>query len=154
MSQPVQNELRAIDRFLYENLIADPTIQQYCKNADGSVRVFESVAPEGAATPFVVFHFQSGIDRVTVGAQFRMFSNIIYLLKAVNQEDGSDTVGLVASAMETAVNGLQNITLEPENVNIMGVFRMMPLRTVEEINGKRFSIVGGMFRIFATDNVT
>lgn len=141
------NELRAVDRFLVQQLQANAAVQSFC---GVPARVYESVAPEGTPTPFVVFSFHSAKDVVTVGGQFRMFTEPLYQIKAVNQEDGPDIVGQVADGIEAAVTGLQNVILQPENLTIMGIYRKMPLRLVEEINGKRFSTVGGLFRLFVS----
>jgi hypothetical protein len=139
------NELRAIDRFLYEHLTGSAPVAALVGN-----RVFETLAPEGAVTPFIVFAFVSARDVNTYGAGQRSFTEATYRIAAVNQDDGADTVGLVADAFEAALTGLQNVSLTPEGVTLMGIFRTAPLRTVEEINGKRYSTVGGLFRIFAS----
>lgn len=139
------NELRGIDRFLYSTLTGNAAL-----TALVGTGVYESVAPEGAATPFVVYGFHSATDVITMGGQFRAFTEPLYRIVAVNQEDGSDVVGQVADAIEAAVTGLQNVTLQPENLTIMGIYRKMPLRLIEEINGKRFSTVGGLFRLLVS----
>jgi hypothetical protein len=91
------NELRAIDRFLYERLTAASAVTALVSN-----RVYETLAPEGAVTPFIVFAFVSARDVNTIGAGSRSFSECVYRIAAVNQDDGADTVGLVADAADTS----------------------------------------------------
>jgi hypothetical protein len=45
-----------------------------------------------------------------IGAGQRSFTEATYRIAAVNQDDGADTVGLVADAFEAALTGLQNVT--------------------------------------------
>jgi hypothetical protein len=141
----ITNELRYVHKFLYDTLRNSTAVQALCGNP---ARVYESLAPEGAVTPFIIFAFMSAHDVNTVGAGSRSFTEPIYKIVAVDQDDGADRVGQVADAIEAAVTGLQNVTTE--SITIMGITRTQPVMVVEELNGKRFSTVGGLYRLFVS----
>lgn len=58
------------------------------------------LAPDGAATPYVIFAHQAGTDTLTMNA-FRVISSHVYQIKAVGP--ASDTAALVAAASQIDV---------------------------------------------------
>ena len=105
--------------------------------------VFNSVAPRGAQPPFVVFQAMSKVDEHTFNGRF---GNAIYLVKAVSESPWPKEAEDVDTVVDTA---LEDATLTITGYRALLCRRESDFSLVEEIGGKTFTHVGGLYRIMA-----
>lgn len=77
------NEDDVAGQWLYSTLVADATLAALTPGG-----IHEGVAPPDVTTPYVVFAFVSGVDRMAVGA-IRVWTDMLWDVTAVAQ--GTDT---------------------------------------------------------------
>ena len=113
----------------------------------GTASVFRSLAPEEAATPYVVYNAQSpSVPVRTMGGV--AYDNALYLVKAVTESHSAVSAGQIAAQIITA--------LDPAPLTLTGYTHMRCSREqdvdYEELapGGKRFQHRGAVFRVQTT----
>lgn len=132
------NEVPRIEKWLYSALTGDPTIS----SAIGS-RVFNAIAPQGTAFPFIVFNFQAGTD-VQGNGTARIQSENVFLVKVISEGAPDATARTVADRIDEVVGKAVHSALDSFLFNGR---RQSPVRFVEPVGDIRFHHVGGLYRI-------
>lgn len=126
---------------LYSRLSSDATLGALLS---GTAAVYESVAPQGADAPYVVFNAQSpGIDSETFGG--RSWTDSVYLVKAVTEGDSSAAAGTIAARIDTLLENAP-LTLSGTASNLY-LRRTTAVDFPEVDSGKKFRHLGGLYRI-------
>lgn len=137
------NEEQAAARFLFQRLAADAGVSTIV----GS-RIYESLAPDEAAYPLVIFNLQSGRDVTQAGGDGRILTSPLFLVKAVTQSNGYASADELAHAIDAALEGASGtITLGSQGYAIQTIYRTAPFRFLEPADGLRYFHVGGLYRV-------
>ncbi len=111
--------------------------------------VWRGVGPaEGVATsyPIAVVQFQAGSD-VHGSNQARLWTDGLYIVKAVGPADDDVALVACADAIDTA---LQDLSGTAQGGTVMSCLRERPFGPLDEVvNGQRFTNVGGIYRLLA-----
>lgn len=91
-------ETARAEAWLYETLSARAELAALV----GS-RIYRGAAPASATYPFVVFHFQASRDVVVVNGA-RLFSRLLYTVKAVDEGASAARAGQVADEVDAALH--------------------------------------------------
>jgi hypothetical protein len=105
--------------------------------------VFNTIAPQGTGTPYVVFKFVSKVDEHSFNGRF---ADAVYAVKVVTDrpwpKDAEDVDTQIDTLMEDAalsITGFSTIYCRRES----------DFDLTEEMGGKFFTHVGGLYRIMA-----
>lgn len=128
-----------IDKWLRTLLTGDATLTGLVAD-----RVFSEVAPEGTATPFIVFQAQSdSVDALGVG-QARIMSASVYMVKAVTS--GSSYAPLIPIA-DRIDELLHRASGSADGASILASTRERTLRLHEHQDGVEWRTLASSFRI-------
>lgn len=109
--------------------------------------VWDSMAPQGTTTPFIVVAFQAGTDTTTMNG-IRLISLPLYQIKAVGPGNTATAVAAAAAQADAALggkDGLKNITTS--DGFIAACYREQPLIYNELVNGAPWTNIGGLERL-------
>ncbi|HEV8639448.1 MAG TPA: hypothetical protein VG370_35005 [Chloroflexota bacterium] len=123
------------DQFIFAALNAPPAV------ADG--RIYQGVAPEGAALPFVVFQMLAGTDLAQLGA-FRVWANLLYLIKATGQGSSFAALAPLADAIDARLHRASGTTADGR---VLTCVREEAHTMVEVTDGRQWRHAGGVFRL-------
>lgn len=133
---------RALE-WIYATLAADTDIDNL---VDG--RIYDGLAPQGAAYPLIVFNHQGGADARGVGV-YRAFDNSIYQVKAVTQAESYSTATEIADAIDAALQGASGTA---DGGYIGPCVREQTLMLIElGKGGIQYRSVGGLYRLAAQE---
>ena len=138
------NELQAIAQWLYSTLSGDAGIAAAVGN-----RVYERVAPQGAAYPFVLFSTRYAEDRNGIGPGARLFTRPLYRIVAHAEGGGFGAVDSIAAVIDAVMEGAEgSVALAGTSYHIGVVRRERAYRDVELLPGGRLVFVaGGEYRL-------
>jgi hypothetical protein len=138
------HELRAVDKFLTDNLRAETELTALI----GDESFYSDVAPKGTPPPYVLHQFITGEDTNAIGA-IRIFTKPLYLVKVVTEGESYKEAGILITLVERAIVGKQQvITIDGIDWQIMGCHRERPIRFPQFFDGVRYNHLGGQYRIF------
>jgi hypothetical protein len=107
-------------------------------------RLFHGVAPAGTTFPFVVFQMLSpGDDRQTQDGS-DIWSDPLYLVKAVAQGTGTDAIETTVEAIDTA---LHNRRGSADGARVIECWRERRHEQPEVIDGRFYINCGGEYRL-------
>ncbi len=134
-------EIGLIDTWLYETLTTSDAVKKLV-----STRVYDALAPQGAALPYVVFQLQApGADSIVVGG-YRIAANALYAARGVAQGAGFAAASAIAAAIDGALHG-KRATLTGGVV--LSCHRERPLKLPPEVaeGGAVYYHEGGIYRL-------
>lgn len=132
------NEEQAADRFIYEAL-----------SGLVSGRVYPSLAPQGAARPFIVWSHQGGSAMHAAGSDWRFLTLPLFLAKAVADGNSYAAADAIAADIDAALTGLSDsVTIDGTVYTVQGCRREVAVRYTEEVAGKPIRHVGGIYRLW------
>lgn len=131
-----------VNQWIYETLSGDATIASLV-----GTRIYEGLAPQGAALPFVVFQFMAGADVVAVGA-VRVMNSGLYQVKAICQGESYSPAAAIADRIDTLLQGANGSVSDGV---IYGCTREQPLTLIEQEHGIQYRHVGGLYRVYAQE---
>lgn len=141
------NEISYLKQWVYALLTGDPNITGGVGKhpVTGNWQVYDRVAPEGAAYPFVVFQFMPEADR-RGGFGARIFSQGAILVKAINQGTDESEIWRIADAVD---NNLQDAVALPakSGLIVLGCSRDMVHNQATEDNGVQYNELGGRYMV-------
>jgi hypothetical protein len=114
----------------------------------GGTAIYESVAPQGATFPLVIFNVQVASVPVRTLNQVA-YENMVYLVKGVTGDPSPARCGTLAKLIETA---LIAAPLTVDGYGHMLCQREQSVSFHEVIDGVRYYHRGGMYRLQATPN--
>ena len=115
-------------------------------NAVGvSDRVYFDVAPQSTSFPLAIFQYQTGSDTMVVNAR-RVFSDMSWIVKAVDRETSIATLRNVAGSIDAALHRAEGTA---DGGTVLYCTRESPFQLTEEIDGVLYRHLGGVYRIVA-----
>jgi len=107
--------------------------------------VFNSLAPQGTATPFIVFQAMTKVDEYWNFAGGRGGS-ALYMVKAIDQSPWPKSAGDVDTQIDTV---MQDASLSITGHALFVCRRESDIYLAEDQNGVIYQHIGGMYRIIA-----
>lgn len=132
-------EAAAAGEFLYSALHGDATLMTLVGD------IWEDEPPQGATYPLIVYQFMSGIDLMVIGAN-RVWSNMIWLVKAVGQTANYGDLNAVVARIDTLLHRGSGVVADG---TIWVCIREQTVRLPEDVLGKPYRSVGAQYRINA-----
>jgi hypothetical protein len=132
-------ELSRVNQWILSTLETDQSIF----GAVGT-RIYADQAPQGAASPMIVFSFLGGADKVITGSS--RLTQTLYLVRAIAAGLSYDIVDDVADRIE-AVLAVPDGGQIVRNVRITSVAREQPFQRKDAENGVPYVHMGGFYRI-------
>jgi hypothetical protein len=140
------NELTIAEQWIEGTIRNDPIMQTLCGNP---VRVYNDEVPVNTVYPFVVYSVHDNSDVVTINTA-RVMVAAAYLIKAIAVGPNWPT-DLMSSAAQIDV--LMNAILQPVTGGIVhGSRRASEYRLVEQVEGKLFRHMGGIYQMWLQSN--
>lgn len=136
----VATETTRAEAFIYGLLAADTALAALVAG-----RIYGYQADQGAPLPVVVFQQQSGVDLLAPGP-VRIWSNLLYLVKAIGQGTGWAGVAPIAARIDAVLHGAQGPGPGPGQVYIC--YREQPFTLAETQAGVQYRHLGGVYRLF------
>lgn len=106
-------------------------------------RVYQDVAPASAIYPFIVIQNQLSDDMLGVGS-VRIYTDTIFIVKAVAQVDTYDPLRPLAKAIDVALNGVTGSVLDG---TVFACIREESFRLAETEEGVHHKNLGGSYRL-------
>lgn len=135
-------EIARAMEWIHDTLAADTDISNLV-----STRIYDGVAPQGAAYPFIVFNHQGGADARGVGT-YRAFDNSLYQVKAVTQSESYTSSILIADAIDAVLQGASGTK---DGGYIGPAVREQSLMLTEVSKGIVYKSAGGLYRLLAQE---
>lgn len=139
------DELSIIDNWLYTTLTGDETLTEMV-----GTRVFDSLAPLGTPTPYIVFNLQApGNDVIAVG-NYRIYSHALYTVRAVGVGSGYGVVRAIVAQIDAVLHGKRATT---DYGIVLNCHRERPLKLPPEQGAGEiiYWSAGGIYRIMAKE---
>lgn len=137
-------ESDAAEQWLYATLSGDSTLTALLASPTA---IYAEVAPEGAAFPCVVYAQMAATDVMVVGAH-RIFTNALYLVKAVGQGASYGPLKAIAARVDALLH--RGAAAATADGTTWGSYRERPFRLAEVSNGIQYRSSGGLYRLFTT----
>lgn len=134
------NELNYASRFIFSQLTGHAPLMALVSG------VFESEAPQQQGFPYVIFEYQSSEDLNAIPPDIRIFTRPIYLIKVVTRSDSYQSGAAIADQIEAAI--LKKSGVVDGIIQVMGEFRISPVRYSEDFQGIRYNHIGGLYKFF------
>lgn len=137
-------ELWIADQFIYGRLAGDSTLANLV-GGTASPRIYADIAPDGAATPFIVFQNQSAVDSQGIGA-IRIMVDALYVVRGVAP---SSTYGGVLTQIDDRIDTLlHDVAGTAGTGRVIASYREAPFRLTEQRDGKVWRHLGGIYRLY------
>lgn len=126
------------DTWLDTVLKADATIAAAC-----GTRVYEGLAPESAAYPFIVWQSQDNTDLRTMD-QTRIWNDSTIVVRAVAKTNTYSTLSSLAAAIDSVLHkGSGTVT----GGVVIGAMRLSEYRMTEDVSDGQIRHLGGRYRL-------
>ena len=109
--------------------------------------VFNLMAPESTSAPFVVFQAMSKVDDYF--SYTGRGGTALYMIKAIDESRWPKTAADIDTQIDSA---MQEASLSITGHALLMCRRESDFYLVEDLNGKIFQHVGGMYRIIADES--
>lgn len=126
-------------KWIYATLSADATLTGLV-----STRIYDGLAPQGGALPYVVYNHMGGADLLGIGA-IRVFANGLYQVKAVCKGNSYAPAKAIADQVDELLHGASGATTDGV---VLACVREQPLALIEQQDGIEYRHVGGIYRLF------
>lgn len=135
------SNVNAVKAGLYAALAGDSTLTAFV----GSDAVYDGVAPQGKATPYIIFQKLTGVASYAFSGL--AFDTHTFLVKAVDEDPSAATVGSIAERIDAVLTD-QDITLS--SGTIMVLRRQQDIDYPEVADGRTFRHVGALYTVGVT----
>jgi len=134
-------EPSVIAKWIYGTLTGDAALA-----AIVGTRVYEDVAPQGAAMPYIVFQMQSpGNDLNALGSR-RVIATPLYVIRGIAQTASyTGNLATIAERIDVLLHGQQQRV--GTNDGYVWCYRERPFRLAEVRDGIQYRHSGGVYRI-------
>jgi hypothetical protein len=138
------NEYLALAEFLRAKLATHAGVSALVAG-----RIYDSIAPQNAAFPLIVFSLQSSGELNALGdpSVSRIFLRPRVLVKAVVQATSYTPASAIAQQIDAALVGSEGSAGTP-SVLIRFANREETFHLVENVEGKQYRHLGGIYRAF------
>lgn len=144
----MSDELGAADIWLYSLLHGDATLLAMLgKHPKSGECIYNALAPEGAALPYVVYQLQSpGLDTIAVGT-IRIAANPLYVVRGVSASSFVEA-GAIAARVDELLHGTRG---QSAGGIVLTCYREQPLKLPPEVTAGKVTHYhqGGVYRIRA-----
>lgn len=112
-------------------------------------RIYEGLAPQGTALPYVLFSYHTGGDVQAQGSAGRILTRPVYLVKALTEGTDFGPADTLAAAVDGVVEDLDSlISIGSETYRVQVQGRLEPVRYLETVaGGSRYYHAGGLYRL-------
>ena len=142
------DELDVMATFIVDRLKASGAITAIV-GSGSAARIYQDVAPQGAAFPYIVFSSLAPNDVSAIGA-IRIATRDQWLVKAVVQSSSfGGSLTTLADAINTQLHGDDGTSGTASGGNVVHSYRMRPFRLSEVTSGVAYRWKGGIFNIMA-----
>lgn len=129
--------------WIYSRLAPSMAAHNYV-DTYGDVRIYDELADEGTAYPFIIIILQSpGGDVLTLNGN-RVWSNPLFQVAAVDETETWETVQPLADEIDAQLHQTRGSTA---SIRIESCIRERPHRQVILDDGRRYAKLGGLYRI-------
>lgn len=143
------NEVRAAETVIYQRLTATAAVTAIC-----GTRLYAGIVPQGSAYPLVLWSYNSGLDRMAVGASVRLLSRPLFVVRAVSKSGSWVIADQLASAVDAALVGYgASVTIDGTVYRVDCAGREQPVRTVEVDGDTEYRYSGGMYRWIVSGSI-
>lgn len=133
------HELTSAEAWLNATLSDDSTLLGYAPGG-----VFADLAPDGTATPYVIFTLQSpGADSLTMNV-VRLLTNPLYQVVVVAESSKMTAIVNAASRLDDL---LKRTAGTATGGDISSCYREQPVEKTQLINTVKWKSVGGLYRL-------
>lgn len=137
-------ETTRADTFIYQQLTAAPAL------AGG--RVYQSVAPPQAVSPWITFTLMAARD-LNVADGARVWANLVYLVRATTQGSSYQAVQAIADAIDARLHDKAGPA--GTDARVLGCLREEPHALAEVTDaGVNYRHLGGLFRVYIQSNAS
>lgn len=131
--------VNAVKAGLTSKLTGDATLTAMLAS---STSVYDKVAPQGSALPYVIFQKQTGSPRYTMGGP--AYDDNVYLVKAVAESPSAKVAGQIAERVDALLTD-GSLTLTSGSLMVMR--RQQDVEYAETADGRTFQHVGATYLI-------
>jgi hypothetical protein len=141
------NETLAIDEWLWLTLNADAQLASLCTGG-----IHSEQAPQSALPPFIIFTMMEATDVRAASQQDRIMVSGLWLVRGIVQDTSFNATSQdIAERIDAALHAAPGGSVNDDKGQVFGSHREQPFRLAEDINGKQYRHLGGIYRIFAQD---
>lgn len=139
----------ATRRSLYGKMAGDTTLTNMLATpASGYAKaIYFQLAPQGAATPYVIFSKQSGVPIQAFGDPSALDTDV-WLVKAVDKNTTADTAEAITARVTALLN---DATLMISGLTHVFLRRQSDVQYVEVDAGVAYQHAGSLYRLVTTD---
>ena len=135
--------MNAIEAGIYAKLAADSTLIGYL----GGTAIYNGMAPQSAAAPYVIFSATSEVDNYTLAASATQ--DFLYTVKAVTKSPGGSPSRKLASQIDERVKAtLNDASLTVSGKTLLSIRRATGFKYDEAVDGVIYHHVGADYRIW------
>lgn len=134
--------IEAAQTAIYSTLTGDATLLALLPTATS---VYDSVIPQGAALPAVVFQFTPGLPDNRHGDGTLAIGQHSFVVKAVGETQNPLDVHPIADRVDTLLNGVRHNVQGSYWVDIV---REQPVAYAEQNGSRHFRHSGGRYTVF------
>ncbi len=141
------NETRRVKQWLYEIISSNLTIVQAVGRHEklGVIQIYDKVAPEGAAFPYVTFQFMPEADK-RGGFGARLFCQGAFIVKAVNRGTDAEPLWDIADAFDGDLQDASAMVTSTGLI-VMGCTRDLLHDQSTVDSGVQYNEVGGRYAV-------
>jgi len=130
--------------WLYTKLNADSAIT----TITGAGGIYDSLAPQGATWPNIVFQQQAPHDVLTAAGNERVMTSDLWLVRGIaRQESYAGVLGTLADRIDANLHRAAGGAAGADGVVFTAV-RLETFRSTEDDDGVQYRHLGGLFRIY------
>lgn len=131
------SETYAADTWLYGKLHTDVTLMAAVTG------VYADMAPESAAYPLVIFALLDGDDLITING-IRIWVTATYEVKVITDAESFSGIKAAVDRIDALLHRASGTVTDG---TVYECVRTMPLRYVEQLAGRQYLHLGGLYRL-------
>ena len=141
------DHMNPVDKGIYDALVDSDDLTSLTAGGTASPSVYQWLAPEGQAAPYVVYFPQSpSVPKRTMGGT--VYEDALYTVKGVTLGPSSASAGTIAAKIEDAMN----VSLTITGYTHVRSEREQSVDFIEVSDGQRWNHRGGVYRVQARPN--
>jgi hypothetical protein len=133
------NETTAVNKFLYEQITADPTLQGLVGD-----RVYMDIPPPQSSFPLIIVGFLASTPLHKNGGGI-LLHRLIYSVQAVGAGDSYAPLSAIAGALDTCL--VQSYCLSQDGYTFENISKQSALQYTETVDDRHFKHLGGIYAI-------
>lgn len=111
-------------------------------------RIYDSLAPQDASLPYVVYNFVAGDAVAASGGAGRILDDSYWVVQGISESGSYTEADSIAKACDGAISGASGTaTIGSSTYTVQGVLGGEPVRYVESSQGRRICHSGRRYRV-------